>query len=184
MKVFELWVPILASGLATHVWSTLAWMVLPHHKPEWTKFPAEDELQDLLVSKSIPTGQYIIPHAASGAEFASEEFQRKLRKGRSMFVVWPAGPMNMGKAIVCTLLFFFVAAFMIAYLASLALAPGASFGQVFQFVGTAGLMTYCAAHFPHVFWFKRKIAMELLDGVVMAVLTALIFASLWPAGGV
>ncbi len=183
MKVFDLWLPIVASGLATHIWSTLAWMILPHHKPEWTKFPVEDELQDLMVSRSVPPGQYMIPHTQGGAEVASEEFQKKMNKSRGMFVVWPAGPMNMGKAIGCTLLFFFFAAFVIGYLASLALAPGASFGKVMQFVTTAGLMTYCAAHFPHVFWFNRKIAMEVLDGVVMAFLTGAIFAWLWPAAG-
>lgn len=183
MKVFDLWLPIVASGLATHIWSSLAWMVLPHHKPEWEKFPAEDELQDLMVNRSVPVGQYMIPFTHGGQEVMSEEFQRKLNKRRGMFVVWPSGPMSMGKAIGCTLGFFFVAAFMIAYLASLALPAGSSFGKVFQFVGTAGLMTYCAAHFPHVFWFKRKISMELLDGLVMAILTAGIFAALWPATG-
>lgn len=181
MNVFDLWLPVVASGVATHIWSSLAWMVLPHHKSEWEKFPAEDELQDLMVNRSVPVGQYMIPFTRGGQEVASEEFQRKLSKSRGMFVVWPVGPMIMGKAIGCTLAFFFCAAFMIAYLASLALTPGASFGRVFQFVGTAGLLTYCAAHFPHVFWFKRKIAMELLDGVVMAILTAGIFAFLWPA---
>lgn len=67
------------------------------------------------------------------------------------------GPMIMGKAIGCTLAFFFWRCiFMIAYLASLALTPGASFGRVFQFVGTAGLLTYCAAHFPACVLVQKK----------------------------
>ena len=77
--------------------------------------------------------------------------------------------------------FFFVAAFVIAYLASLGLSRGASFLDVFRFVTTAGLLTHCAGQFPGVFWFRRRVAMDLLDGVAYAVATGLIFAALWPA---
>ncbi len=180
MTVYQLWLPIVATGVATHVYCTLAWMILPHHKPEWTKIPVEDDLQDLISSRGVIPGQYMVPYAAGGQEAASAEFQQKVKKCRGMLVLWE-GPTNMGKAIGSTLAFFFVAAFCIGYLASLALAPGAEFMKVFQFVATAGLLTHCAAHFPHVFWFPRKIAMELLDGVVLASLTGLIFAALWPA---
>ena len=155
-------------------------MVLPHHKPEWTRLPVEDELQDLIQKQGVPCGQYMIPHAAGGQEAATPEFQQKQQKCRGMLVLW-SGPMNMPRAIGSTLAFYFAAAFTIAYLSSLALAPGAAFGKVIQFVTTAALLTHCAAHFPHVFWFQRKIAMELLDGIVIATITGLIFASLWPA---
>ena len=44
MRVFDLTLPVLLSGLATHILSTLAWMVLPHHKPEWKVLAVQDEL--------------------------------------------------------------------------------------------------------------------------------------------
>lgn len=179
MTVFELWKPILATGIATHVWSTLAWTALPHHKPEWTRVPAEDELQELIVHKQVPPGQYMFPFAEGGKDAATEEFQQKNAKCRGMLIVW-ADSLSMGKAIVQTLCWFILVAFTIGYLASLALVPGAPFGKVVQFVATAGLLAHVAAHFPHVFWFRRKMAMEVLDGVVQATLTGLIFAWLWP----
>jgi len=43
------------------------------------------------------------------------------------------------------------------------------------------LLTHCAAKFPTVFWFHRKIAMELMDGFVFAMLTGPVFSALWPA---
>ncbi|RLS51516.1 MAG: hypothetical protein DWH91_19025 [Planctomycetota bacterium] len=43
-----------------------------------------------------------------------------------------------------------------------------------RFATTAALMTFCAAHYPHDFWFKRRMAMGRLDGGGMAVLTDLI----------
>ena len=84
-------------------------------------------------------------------------------------------------AIINTIVFFMFAAFAIGYLASLALPAGASFLQVVQFVVTTGLLTHCAAHFPHVFWFRRRIAMEIVDGVVYAAVMGLVFTYFWPA---
>jgi hypothetical protein len=180
MTVYDLWLPILLSGLATHILSTLAWMVLPHHKPEWTKMPAEDDVRDLLVSRNVPAGQYMFPYCATAEEMNSEAFKQKQSQCTGMLVIWKK-PIHMPTAILKTVSFFFIAAFVIGYLASLALPSGTSLPKVIQFVTTAGLLTHCAAHFPHVFWFKRRIAMELLDGVVYAFVTGLIFAALWPA---
>jgi hypothetical protein len=179
MTVFDLWKPIVATGIATHIWSTLAWTALPHHKPEWTRVPSEDELQDLIAEKKIPAGQYMFPFAESGKEATSEEFQQKNAKCRGMLIVW-ATPLTMGAAIVKTLLWFLAIAFTIGYLSSLALDPGEKFQRVIQFVTTAGLLAHVAAHFPHVFWFRRKISMEVVDGVIQALLTGVIFAALWP----
>ena len=181
MSVFELWLPILLSGLATHVISTLAWMVLPHHKPEWRKLPVEDEFQDWLDQKEVAPNQYIFPHSDDPAEMKSDSFKQKQGKCRGMLVLWPTPP-NMAVNIAQTLAFFFVAAFLIAYLASLGLSKGSSFLQVFQFVATSALLTHCAGQFPGVFWFRRRVAMDLLDGVAHAVATGIIFAALWPGG--
>ncbi len=180
MSVFELWIPIVVSGIAVHILSTLAWTVLPHHRPEWNKLPVEDEFQDLIAGRKVPAGQYMVPYAANGKEANSETFRAKDQKCRGMLVLWPT-PINMGKAILFTLLYFLFSSFVIGYLASIALVPGAPFLRVFQFVFTTALLTYCAAHFPHVFWFRRKIAMELLDGLTFALACGLIFALLWPA---
>jgi hypothetical protein len=179
MSVFDLWLPILLAGLASHVLSTIAWTVMPHHKPEWNRLPIESELQDLIHKNAVATNQYMFPFAASGAEVQSEEFKQKQGKCTGMLVLWPT-PLNMGKAIGFTLMFFLVSAFVMGYLASIALKPGAPFMRVFQFMTTAALLTHCAAIFPHAFWFRRKVGMELLDGVVFAIATGLIFASLWP----
>ena len=52
---------------------------------------------------------------------------------------------------------------------------------MFQFVTTAGLLTHCAGQFPGVFWFRRRVAMNLLNGAAYAVATGLIFAVMWPS---
>lgn len=180
MSVFDLWLPILATGIATHIASTIAWMALPHHKPEWRKLPVEDELQDWLDSKNVAAEQYLFPHTHDPEVMKSEDFQHKMQsKCRGMLILWPE-PVNMGAAIGKTLAFFFVAAFMIGYLTSLASLDG-SFMDVFRFTFTAALLTHCAGEFPGVFWFRRKVAMSLLDGLAFAIITGLLFAWLWPS---
>jgi len=180
MTVHDLWTPIIASGVATHILSTLNWTVLPHHKPEWNRLPNEDQFIDALHAANVPANQYMVPFAETGAEAQAPEFQARQAKCRGMLILWDA-PLNMGTAIGQTLGFFLFAAFCIGYLASLGLVAGAPFLKVFQFVTTAGLLAHCYAHFPHVFWFKRRIALEVLDGIVYAVATGLIFAALWPS---
>ena len=179
MTVYDLWLPILATGLATHIMSTLAWMVLPHHKSDWQEIPAQDELLDLVEKNSVPPGQYLYPYADNPQEMKREEYQKKVNRCRGTITVWEKPP-NMGIAIGQTLGFFMIAAFCIGYLASLALLPGAEFMKVFQFAMTAGLLVHCAGIFPGVFWFKRKIAMDLIDKVAYALVTGLVFAALWP----
>lgn len=180
MTVYELWLPILLAGLATHVISTICWTALPHHKPEWNRLPVEDEFIGLLETGNVPPNQYIVPHAAHGQQAGSEEYLTKAARCSAMVVVWEA-PLRMGPAILKTLIYFFAAAFCIGYLASLGVPRGAEFGRVLQFVTTAALLTHCFAHFPHVFWFRRRIGLELVDGAAQAIATGLIFAALWPA---
>ena len=180
MTVWELWLPILLVGLATHIASTIAWTVLPHHKPEWNKLPAEDPLLDFLDQHQVKANQYLFPYAHDNKEMATPEYKEKMEtRCRGMLVLWPTPP-NMGKAIGLTLAFFFVAAFVIGYLASRAIELGARFMDVFQIVFVAGLLCHCAGPFPGVFWFRKYFAMEVLDGAVYALITALIFAALWP----
>ncbi len=183
MSVFELWLPILLAGLAVHVASTLAWMVLPHHKPEWGKFDGEDELLNLIDQQGNAGEQYLFPFARKPAEMQAEEYKQKVARCRGTLVVWSAPP-NMGANIGLTIAHFFLVSYVIGYLASLALQPGAAFLEVFQFVFTAGVLAHVFCGLPHVIWFRRKVAMEVLDGLAYALITGLVYAALWPAGSV
>ena len=51
---------------------------------------------------------------------------------------------------------------------------------MFQFVTIAGLLVHVAAKFPYAFWFRRKIAMDVDDGIVYAIATGIVFGLLWP----
>lgn len=179
MSVFELWLPILLTGLATHIASTLAWTVLPHHKPELKGLgDKEEELMDWAADSAIPAGNYLFPFTEDMKEAGSDAFKQKQGQCRGQLVLWDK-PVNMGAAIGKTLAFFFVAAFSIAYLASFSLPADADKMTAFRFFTLAGVLTHCFAKFPHVFWFPHKLAMSLVDGVAYALITGGIFAFFW-----
>lgn len=81
MTVYDLMLPIAATGFANHIMSMLAWMALPHHKQEWQELPVEDEFFNLVEEINVPPGQYLFPHAENPDAMKSEEYQKKNEPG-------------------------------------------------------------------------------------------------------
>ncbi len=179
MSVFDLWLPIVVGAVAVHVASTLAWTALPHHVPEWKPMPDEGELTALLKQHATPAGQYVFPHPKGPQQEKQNPDPNAPYQGT---LILYDKPISMGAAIGKTLAFFFLATFVIGYLASLGLSPQSSRLDVFRFVFVAGLLTHVAGRFPGAFWFKRKTLLDSIDGTVYALLTAGVFVWLWPYG--
>lgn len=173
LALLDLWLPIVAAGLATHVLSTLAWIALPHHKPEWKHLRLGGAVGEAIRGEALGRGeQYVLTDAEA-------EGDPDPAKCRGMLILWNHTP-SMGANIGMTLAFFFVAAATIGYLASIALVRETPRLDVFRFTATAGLLTHVAAGVPTVIWFRRKFLMDLLDGVAYALATGAAFALLWP----
>lgn len=182
--LLALWLPIVASGIALFFASWAAWMLLPHHKAEWKGLPKEDAVMNSLKSIGLPAGQYCFPYPATPADCKSDAFKAKMQAGPNGNLVVFAGPCNMGKNMLATVIFFLVVSFVIAYLAAQVLAPGTEFMKVFQFVGTAGIVTYGSANILNGIWFGRKMIGDLVDGIAYGLITGAIFAWLWPIAAV
>ena len=181
VSVWELWLPIVVSGVVLFFASAAAWMLLPHHKPEWTGLPNEEEFAKTIRQANIQPGQYMFPYCASNEDMKSEAFKQRMQAGPNGTLTLWAGAPSMGVNMACTVLFFIVANFVIAYLAALANLPrGAEFMRVFQFVGTAGILTYGTANILNGIWFGRKMVADIADGIAFGVITGLVFAALWP----
>jgi hypothetical protein len=177
-SVWSLWLPIVVSGVALFFASAAAWMLLPHHKPEWKGLPDEAAVMNTL--RSIPPGQYMFPYASKPEDWKSDEFKQRTQAGpNGSLTIWKAPP-SMGVNMLCTLLFFIIANFVIGYLTGIALDPGETFGKVFRFVGTAGILTYGTANILNGIWFGRKMVADIIDGVAYGLITGLIFALMWP----
>jgi hypothetical protein len=172
--------PILVSAVVLFFASFLSWMVLGLHKKDWARLANEDEVM-AGVKKGAPTdGQsYMFPFCTH-AEMQSEAFQAKYKAGpRGVLTILP--PTNMGVNLGLTFLYFLVVSAGLGYLASIAFKPGADFLTVFRLVFTAGFLAFLAAMVQHAIWFRGRIVGHVIESIGYAALTALAFASLWPA---
>ena len=177
---FSLILPIVISGVALFFASFLSWMVLQLHKQDWVKLAQEDKFLEAARGCDLTLGSYVFPGCGSPAEMKSEEFKQKLATGPCGFMT-VTGPVNMGRNLGQTFVYFLVASFCLAYLTTLAVPPGADFMTVFRFVATAGFMTFFAAIVPHAIWFKCRIVGHLIESITFAALIGAIFAAMWPA---
>lgn len=184
MDTLGLWLPIVVSAVVVFFCSSLAWTVLPHHKPDFRKLPDEDAILRTLKETDVPPGPYMFPHSDSREKQTDEEkeaFKQKWEGGcTGTLVVF--GNVNMGANMFWTFVNFLVSSAFLAYLSTIALNPGDEFSHVFRFVGTAAIMTYCFAGIPNAIWFKRRIISDIADGIAYGLATGLVFGLLWPGG--
>lgn len=182
VSLSQLWLPILLSAIACHIIGFLVWVILPHHRSDYSTVPDEAAVQTLLKGKVQP-GQYVIPHS-SQKEWGTPEMVAKRNEGPNAFlVVVPNGMGNMAAQQVKNVLFHATVSLFVAYLAAHALGAGAAYLQVFQVTGTAAFLAYGFTWGHQVIWFGRpfKVGMkDMLDGLVMALVTAGIFGWRWP----
>lgn len=184
VSLVDLWLPILLSGVAVFFASFIAWMILPHHKPDWKGLPNENEVLDLIRNNAIAPGQYMLHYCSDPKNFKDPEFQKRYQAGPWGSVhVWN-GITPMGQNMFLTFLTQLITSVFVGYLASLSLTRGAVFTEVFQVTGAAGILGYCFAFIPNAIWFRkppRNIVMDVLDGAAYGLITGLIFAVVWPS---
>lgn len=188
----HLWLPILVSAAAVWIASSLAWMVIGHHKHTWKEIPNEDEFIATIKRFRIAPGSCGFPEFRKCEGLSKEE---KLAKWEEMqkhpigvLRVW--GPLSMGRNWVLSLVVNLVASTLIGYHGWSALrhggsdgAPTASFAKVMQVLGTVGILAYCFASLQNDIWFqrsRREVVTGLIDGVVLGLITGAVFRLLWP----
>lgn len=196
----HLWLPILVSGVGVWIASFIAWMAIGHHKKDRDAIPdgREQEFMDTITRLNIRPGNYGFPDFCQHDALPRKERMDALkalydRHPQGLLRVW--APTNMGLNMLLTFLFYLVTSAVIGSLAWAALPHGAAivlpegasgssiWWKVFQVVGTAGILAYCFATFPHDVWFQKKrraMAMDWIDGIVFGLITGAIFAWMWP----
>ena len=91
VAVTALWGPILLAAVLVFVASFLAHMLLPHHRGDWRKVPAEDDVMEALRRFQIPPGDYMLPCGGGPEAMKSPEFLEKMKKGPvALLTVIPA----------------------------------------------------------------------------------------------
>ncbi len=185
VPVTALWLPILLSAVFVFIVSSIIHMVLPYHRSDFGKVPAEDDVMAALRKFDIPPGDYVIPCAGHPKEMQTPEFIEKTTAGPVAFMtVMRNGQPSMTGSLVQWFVFSIVVSVFAAYVAGRALGPGAHYLAVFRFAGCVGFAGYGLALLQNSIWYKRNWSATLktvFDALVYALVTAGAFGWLWPA---
>ena len=180
----DLWLPILVSAVVVFVASALAWMVLPHHKPD-IKFLQNEQEQafaSTLKEQNIAPGVYMFP-GCDHESIKTDEGKARFQAGPWGVLMLQSSAPNFGRNLGLVFVFYLVVSLFVAYLTSFASIAGTNFMDTFRVASTAAIACYCLAGIPHAIFFgrpMRTVIVEIIDGLVYGLLTGTIFALLWP----
>ncbi len=184
VPIMSLWLPVLLSAVIVFIASSVIHMVLPYHRSDYAKIPAEDEVMDALRKFNLVPGDYFFPRPDDPKQMKEQAFCDKMKKGPvGLLTVCPSGPPSMGKSLVQWFIYCAVVGIFAAYIAGRALAPGSPYLAVFRFAGATAFTGYALALWQNSIWYRRAFTTTLksnFDGLVYALLTAGIFGWLWP----
>ena len=185
ISTFSLWLPVLLSAVLVFVASSVIHMFLNWHRDDLQPVPDEDDVMDALRGFDLQPGNYMIPRAASTEEMKSEAFQAKAKRGPCAFItVLRAGDSSaMGKQFIQWFVYCIVVGLFAAFVATLALGPGAEYMAVFRIVSVTAFMGYALAHAQDAIWMSQgwpATFRSMVDGLIYALLTGGAFGWLWP----
>ncbi len=184
VTIISLWLPILLSAIVVFIVSSFIHMVLPYHRTDFKKLPAEDEVMESLRKFNLPRGDYAVPCAGHPKVMRSPEYLDKLTKGPVIFMtVLKSGSQSMIGGLVLWFIYSVIVSIFAAYIASRAVGITASYLAVFRFIGATAFIGYSLALLQNSIWYKRNWCATLksmFDGLIYALLTAGIFGWLWP----
>ncbi len=183
--LLALWLPILLSAVSVFVAASLVWMLLPHHRNDWSKASDEGKLLSEIKAQGIGPGIYFLPHHGGGQNRNNPEFQEALRTGSAVFMqIWPGKRvLNMSTSLVQTFLFYLCVSTAVALLATQVLPIGTAYMTVFRVTAIAASLAYAAGHIPkaiHWGYTWSMVLKEVFDGILYGLVTAGVFGWLWP----
>lgn len=179
-----LWLPILLSAVACWILNAVFWTASPHHRSDWRPVPDDGGVTSAMRSAGLRRGMYYFPRE-KGPELARDPAARALlERGPSGYIiVEPRGVPSMGRAMLLSFLLNLAVSTGAGYAASVGLAAGASYLDVFRLIATVVMLAYAAEHFSRSIWFGHSWAStwkSTFDAVVLALISGGIFGWLWP----
>ena len=183
-ELSALWLPILLSAVFVHIASAIIHMGPFWHKNDYPGVPDEDKARAALGPLAIPPGEYMLPRCKTHAEMKTPEYQKKVSEGPVMMLtVRPNGMPSMGPMMLQWFIYLLVVATLAGYIASVALAPGATYMHVDRFVATAAFMALGLGMCIDSIWYFRKWSTtfkQVIDAVIYAFIMGGTFGWLWP----
>lgn len=184
LSIVQLWLPILASAIAVFVASSVIHMVLQWHKSDYRGFSNEDEVLAAIRKGNPQPGIHMLPFCKDMKDMGSPEVMAKFREGPTGKFVLRAGcEPGMGKPLAQWFVLSLVISLFCALIAATTMGVGADHHAVFHVVALAAFMGYGFGAFIQGIWWGQPwgaVAKDAIDGVVYALVTAGVFAWLWP----
>jgi len=188
----SLWFAIAVTSIVIFFASAIMWMLLPHHKKDiqfinCTDADKEADKEaafiDAVNAAALKPGMYMYP-GCDAKDYKSDEGKARYNNGPwGTLTIYPGKP-NFPMNLLKTFITFFVITLFVAYITGLSVGAGADYMQVFRVSGAAAMLGHCMGGITSDFFMgkpSRLIITELFDKVVYALLTAGMFASMWPA---
>lgn len=177
----DLWMPILVSAVFIFFASFLLHMVAPFHDKDFGKLPDEDKI--MAAVEGVPATTYSFPHC-SRTDMKNPEIMEKMNKGPiGILTIFP-GPVNMGRNLGLTFLFYILVGIFVGYLGWHALPSGGAhdFMDVFRITGTIAFAAHGLGWMPMMVWYGggRMFWPYFIDAVVYSLITGGTFGWLWP----
>lgn len=185
MPFGSLWLPVVVSAVAVWLLSAILHMVLKYHRADYRRLPDEDAVAAALGKDSPAPGVYTLPYCTDPAQMKDPAVAEKFSRGPvAMITVMKSGPPAMGKTLVQWLLFCLLTSFVAAYVARHGLEPGLAGVEVWQIIGSVAFVGYGFGALQASIWAGvpwSNAFRALFDSLLYALVTAAIFAWLWPA---
>ncbi len=185
ISILQLWLPIVLATVAVWFASGLIHMALKYHNADYKELSNEDEVAAAIRNGSPGLGVHTLPHCSDMKKMGDENFQKKFEKGPvAMLTILPSGMPNMAVLMPQQIVYFLLGGLLIAYRAALGLSAGDGYMTVFRFVSAVAFLAYGWANIPFSIWYGFTWGTTfryLIDALIYALLTAGIFAWLWPA---
>jgi hypothetical protein len=165
--------------------SSIIHMMLKYHKADHKRLPNEDMVRDALGKASLAPGMYFTPHCADHKEMKDPAKLDQFNKGPVAIITsLPKGMPNMGKHLGLWFTFCLLVSFTAAYVARMTLQAGDAGLMACRVTGTVAFAGYGLSQISDSIWKGQpwgNTFRHLLDAVIYAVLTGLVFMYLWPA---
>jgi hypothetical protein len=179
-----LWLPTLLSAVAVFILSSIVHMVVPWHKNDYMGFPDEEGVLNALRSHNLGTGEYMAPKPASRADMGSPEFRERVRRGPLVILnVAQGDSVSMGRPLILWFVYVLIVSALAGHIAYAFHDFNIDHRYVFHTVGLTAFLAYAGALWQQTIWFRKPWLTSFkssFDGLIYAVVTALIFVYFWP----
>lgn len=185
MPFGSLWLPVVVATVGVWVASAILHMVLKYHRADYKKLAEEEDIAAAIRKEGPAPGVYFMPHCIDHSQLKDPAVAKKFQDGPvASLTVMPNGVPGFGKSLVQWLLLCLLVSFTTATVARQALDFGSAAGDIFRLTAIVSFAAYGFGYIQDSIWKAipwSNSLRSLIDALVYALLTGLVFRLLWPA---